>query len=454
MIKRLISLSISLIALVTVFVSGTFFANAATGYTTITISASDIESSTAYSAIQSQLNTAKENATSSNQYKITVAAGDYTLSNSLRIYSNTTLVLTDVTLTQDSGVTANMLKIGEVDDTNSGYYYQNITINGGTWNENLNGNTAMKLAHAKNVTIQNADFENVKNGHFMEIAGVNGLTISNCTYSNQVLNVSSSDATDDEALTYEAIQLDILEQNHFKGYLYEDLANKNITVDSCTFTDVPRGIGSHTAVLNNPIDGLTITGCTFSGISSASIHVVSAKNVTISDNTIKDGPRGIAIYSYQINGTFLASTLASEGGVSSSTSTSFQEASGSNIVISDNTITISGKDNYADYTDQYSGIFVGGMYLSKATTNADSEKIPAGTYNVSGVTISGNKIYTDYHGIRLSYVKKAVITSNKRIEYTGTSGGKYYGISLHNKSSASSIDKNIENYSQSKTNKI
>ncbi len=474
------------------FISGTFFASASTSSTsipssssydkTIKVTASDIAkySNDAYTPIKNALIKARDYAKDSNYkkyYKVVVDAGSYYLSKTLNIYSNTTLVLTDVTLKQTEtktntttgeteGNDSNMIKVGDSIDAETGYAYKNIYIKGGTLNENGNKHTCLKIAHAQNVTISGLTFKNVTNGHMMEVAGVNGLTISNCTYKNQQLTIDTS-VEDHNALTYEAIQLDILKDTHFNGYVFEDLPNKNITITGCTFDTVPRGIGSHTAVLNNPIDGLTITNNTFKNISSCAIHLIGCKNVTISKNTIKDGPRGIAVYSYQLNGTFLATTLAndsigktdSDGNAlpttTTSTSTSYETPTDANIVISNNTITTSGTDPYSDY--EKSGIFVSGLNLSTKDAAANTvDSIPAGKYYLTGVTISGNTIKSVGHGIRLSFVKKAVISSNKKIIFTGTNYSKstdtmYYGISLTNNSSASSIDKNIVNPNSSST---
>lgn len=75
-----------------------------------------------------------------------------------------------------------MIKVGDSNDTHSGYYYQNITIDGGIWNENGNSNTAIKICHTQNITLMNATLKNCSNSHLMEIAGNNGITIQNCNF--------------------------------------------------------------------------------------------------------------------------------------------------------------------------------------------------------------------------------------------------------------------------------
>lgn len=372
------------------------------------------------SDLQDALDEAAENATSSNPYKIIMKEGSYTISDSINIYSNTYLEITGVTFKLASGNANNMLKVGDKDDTTAtGYYYKNITINGGTLNANGNGNTVIKIAHASNVTLTNVTVKNVSDGHLMEVAGVNGLYISDCTFADQSLT-----AGDDETqLTYEAIQLDILTSDHFSGYLSEDLAIKNVEITGCTFDNVPRGIGSHTAILNNPIDGLVIENNTFSDISSCAIQLMGVKNCTISNNTLTSVPRGIYIYSYQWDGTYLGSVLKKEDSVGSATSSTYSTPSSSGIVISSNTITVSGSDSYAEY--ESAAIWVQGFDL-ESSTSVNGGTIPKGNYYLTGVTISKNTITTISQGIRLADVYSSTVSSNK---VTGNSTEPYYGIS-------------------------
>ncbi|MCD8125754.1 MAG: right-handed parallel beta-helix repeat-containing protein [Lachnospiraceae bacterium] len=411
-------------------------------YTKKTVSASSIESKGATKAIQALLDEAKEKATASNPYKITVPEGTYKLTKALHIYSNTFLVLKGVTLKQTGD--AGLIIVGSESDNATGYYYKNITIYGGTLDLNKKEHTLLKVAHAYNFTLKKCTLKNVKNGHLMEVAGVKGLTVRSCTFQNQTL---SDDASRSE-LYYEAIQIDVLVKKHFSDYVYEDLPCKNIVIDNCKFKNVPRGVGSHTAVLNNPVKNIQITNSTFTNCRSAAIQGQNWINCTISDNTINGTtPRGIAIYPVLFNtsaeGVYLSSTLAAQGGVSSGTSVKYKTpAADQKIVITNNTITLSGSDPWADYDSV--GILVNGFTLSKKTGlgTASGDKIPKGDYYVSGVTISGNTIKTKYLGIRLVNTKKASITGNT-ISYTGSGGQeKYYGIQLREKSTCTSISSN------------
>ena len=237
------------------------------GPVTITITKSVITndySGDATVPITNALKEADQNASSDSPYTIKVEAGSYQLRYALRLCSFTTLDLTGVTLTQTSS-DQNMLRVGSYQDIEEvGYCYQDMTLIGGTFDQKNNTTVAVKGAHAKNLTIKNVTVKNTYNAHLMEYAGVKGLTISGCTLENQKI--------DNTHLYYEAIQLDILVPEHYNNYAYEALPNSSILVENCRFKNVPRGFGSHTAILNEPVNGVTIKDCTFTNCESAAIQ--------------------------------------------------------------------------------------------------------------------------------------------------------------------------------------
>lgn len=411
---------------------------AGTNQVVVKVTGKDIAERGAYHAVQEALDLARANATEAAPYRVEIEPGSYTLEYGLHIYSNTYLYMQGVTFHLSKGSSANMLKVGDIEDTQTGYYYKNITLEGGVWNENGNGNTCLKAAHVSGFAMLNQTLMNVKDGHLVELAGAENVTIKGCTFKDQTLKSGA------KSQTFEAVQIDILQKEHFTGYRLEELPIRNIVFEGCTFTNVPRGIGSHTAVLNSQVDNVKITGCTFSKIKSAAIQSMNWKNCEISGNVIKDGPRGIAIYSIRDGGTFLASEIAKEGGIPSGTKNSYVEPAGDqNIVIRDNTITCSGKDPYLDYGN--SGISVMGIHFKKATKQGDgSGTIPAGNYFVSGAVVSGNKISTDGFGIRLMDTKNSTVENNQiRFVKSSYSKDMLHGIHLFAESTGNRIDGNV-----------
>ena len=390
-------------------------------------------------AIQTVLDEAKVKATASNRYVITVPKGSYQLSGSLKLYSNTTLNLQGVTFTLQANAKSNMIRIGESDDTQTGYYYKNITVNGGTFNANKSTSTVMKAAHAQNVTFNGVTFKNCYNSHLAEVAGIDGLNVLNCTFRDQVRN--NADAA--KTMSPEALQIDILNKLHFPTYRAEDLAMKNVVIDGTKFINVPRGVGSHTGVYNNPMTNIKVTNCEFSGIDTVAIEFQNAVNLTISGNKIKGAPRGIAVLAVGEQGMFFSKTIANEGKTTAHYSSAYKApASNQNIVISNNEVVCKGKDPHTGFENE--AIVVKGSYFTKATRSKSADLLPGKDHYLSGVTVSDNTIATIGHGIRLRDVKNSSVVRNA-VTYNGSKSGSaaYYGVQTIDHCSNNVIDGNV-----------
>ncbi len=437
--KRLIKIFSIFTALAVMMSLLSYIPVSASSYTVISVTKSAIDNKGVYRAVQDALDTAKENATQSKPYKVIVPKGTYTITSGLRVYSNTWLVLNGVTLIRNRGI--NIVRAGDADPKNSGVTgynaYKNIIIEGGVLDgdyivdENDDGATIAKFSHGTNITCKNITFKNEDNGHIMEVASIDGLTILGCKFSNQKLTPGK--------FGYEAIQLDINVQEHFPNYRSEDLPLKNVTVDNCTFTDCPRGVGSHTAINNAPMDTIKITNCTFTNMSSCAIQGLNWKNCTIKDNTIINATRGISVFSVQDNGggVFNASFLANEGNTTPHVSDKYTAPGDSNIVISNNILK-----NIAYVGDKYvgtrcAGIQAIGYDLSKATP---AHGIAKGNYYLKGVTISDNTIEfsntlkANGDGIRLDDARNVVVSSNKitcNQKKSTSDNNNYYGIAVY-----------------------
>ena len=399
--------------------------------TELFVRASQISDYGTYSAIQSALDTARCGASENNIYRVTVEPGSYDLTRALHIYSNTILSLGGVTLNRNPEATANMLRTGDYDSENSGATgydaHTNILIEGGIFDGGGTSNTMIKVAHAKDFTMKGVTFQNEHNGHMMEIAGVDGFNVLECTFRDQYM--------DADEVGYEAIQLDILKSGHIVQCRSEALTMKNIRIENCDFTNCPRGIGTHTAILNAPFDGVKIRNNTFTDMTSAAIQGMNWKNVEISGNVIDGTPRGIAIYSMFDGGQgmYPASVLADEGNTSTDISEDYIRPTDSNILISDNTIKNCGtvKDIYAPY--QYAGISVIGKVISKKYSAFEdgSGALPKGDYYLTGIRIFGNTIDCRGYGIQLSDASCVDMGNNLiRCSANEFDKVKYHGIAM------------------------
>ena len=397
----------------------------------------------------------KDQATAANPITFKLPAGEtYGLKSSIKLYSYMTLDLNGSTLKMfDSdnvqSPAHNMIRFGteEFGEIVTGYAYKNITIKNGTIDGNEKGATLLKLAHGKNITLSGLTVCNTRDYHLCEFAAIDGLTVDNCTFKDQVL-------TDDDETTYEAIQLDVLAPAHFESYEFQSLPMKNVTINKCEFSNVPRAVGSHTAILNDPFENITITNNTITNCSSAAIQGNYWKDVTITGNTITDAPRGIVMYSVNgnggessaANGTYLSTTIDTNlidpdyHGASPDYKTPFN----ANIKISNNKITLNNKEDYSGYNNV--GILTGGVIYDDQTlyTEDSSGRIPEGDYYIDGVTISNNTINTTGHGIRLANTHNATVSENT-IDASKGSGDpekEYHGISAAYNSDKVTISSN------------
>ena len=390
------------------------------GVVTIHVTAEDLDIDPYY-AIQNALSLA-EDAGGDMFYKIVVAPGDYYLSYALTIHSNTCLSLYGVTLRRNG--TANMLIAGGNRYEAEGYCYRNITVEGGTFDGNGGTGTMIKLAHAKNVTLKNVTVKNNRNTHMIETAAIDGFTVTGCNFSDQVS--TSKDG-------YEVIQLDVLKSGNFNGYRAEDLSMRNVLVENCTFNNCPRGVGSHTAVLNNPHRNIVIRNNTFIDLTSVAVEGYNWVDCYITGNIIDNAPRAIALYTAG-NGTYTSASIADEGG----TTPHYEDVKPTywtNGYIENNVITNCGltEDQYESGRER-SAISVMGV-------NITGGSIPAGEYTCINVAVRHNAIQMKGNGIRAEYARNLVIQGNE-IKSLGTANANDYGVVIRKNTTNAYINKN------------
>lgn len=371
-------------------------AGATVAYADTVVTVKPKKGADAYKAIQKELDKARKKASSKNKYTIKVKKGSYRLSHHLSIYSNTTLDLSGVKLkaTKRGG---HMIKVGASSkDKKKGYAYKNITIKGGDLNNNGNKTTAVLVAHAKNVKLQGMKVHNSKDAHLMEVAGVNGLTVEKCKFYDQKQNKKA------KPLTLEAIQLDILVSSHMPQYRAEALPTKNVTIRNCSFNNVPRAIGSHTAFLNSYTTDVSILNNKFTNCKSAAIQTRNYQNCLIEGNEISKTPRGIVIETISDTGTYMTSRFSKRYK---------KPPTNQNIVVRNNTISVKGTDPFFKVENE--GIRVAGMDLkNKLKKTSQTDAIPKGNYYASGVIVGNNRISTAAHGIRLTDTYNSAVSDN------------------------------------------
>ena len=393
-------------------------------------------------AVQDVLDDAKRMATEDLPYTVVVPKGVYDMRYGLKIYSNTTLDLRGVTMLREGVGAGNMLRVGAEDGVNTGvtgYAYENIRVIGGTFDGNYGENTIIKAFHTKDFTMEGVTVLHEKEGHMTEFAGVDGLTIRGCTFKDQQLTPGN--------YGYEAIQLDVLHPFHITNGRSEDLPITNVLIEDCYFEDMPRAIGSHTAVHNRPHNNITIRNNTFFNMSSIAVQGLNWTNVNITKNRVQNSPRGITLYAEPGGCTYLSGTLASKGGTQSHASDAYQAPVKANVTIAYNVLNNIGSsdDKYASYSSQ--GIAVlGEKLISRSPVDSGDESggLPAGDYYIDGVSIHDNIIDVRGNGIRLEDVRGASVTDNEIVcSKNIVHNDNYYGIVARGNASCSTVSYNV-----------
>ncbi|MGN1122950.1 MAG: hypothetical protein ACI4RR_01295 [Eubacterium sp.] len=398
-------------------------------------------------AIEGYLDEAKSNASDNLVYKIYIPSGNYLLTSALHIYSNTQLVLSENTVFSKGFSDGNMIKAGLKGETCSGYDgYKNIVISGGVWDVNYNGDScAMRFAHCTNLTISNLTVKNIKNAHHIEVAAVDGLNVTGCTFSGYIRTTNSS---------AEALQIDVLHSyEHFPDYYnYDDTPCKNVTVSGCHFTDLYSGVGTRSGVVGSYFENIKIVDNTFENIREKAIYCFNYKNSEISRNTIVNSTCGISFEYYPSAGLVSEKLcMPNDTGKKNAVLSDCQST------ISNNVINI----KKIDETGESFGIFVHGASISKQ--QAESLGFSATDFTVKNIGIYSNEIscfssesrglfLTETNGseiignILVGYAKADeginavnLCASKKNVIKSNTiSGGFNNGISLYDKNGISS----------------
>lgn len=393
---------------------------------TQTIDINIVKTENAGKEIQDCLDKAKEDTSGNTQYVFNFPKGEYILYDTvLKVYNYSTLNMEGCTLKRAGSDTKwkSMLRIGNStgdertgDSVVAGAYgydgYHDITINGGTFDgngakaaeNNNNCPSMLRFGHGRNLTFNGVTFKNSYDNHHMEFAACKGVTIKNCVFEDFVPKKGKTGAKAVNYANNEAVQFDIMHNSsHFTQYpYYDDTPCRDIVVEGCTFTNLQRGLGTHSAVAGSYFTNISFTNNTFSNITGYAITATNFKNAVISDNDISDCGAGIIFRSMvQSHDTFYTPL--------SGTFTIDDEADS---VIENNTIQISDK-KYSNSTPY--GISLYGETVKKDISNDDGkDSVPAGEYILKGVKVGSNKITMNNsgYGIWLQSAEECDITDN------------------------------------------
>ena len=404
---------------------------------------------------------------------VNVPAGSYNIAGCVYLYS-------DTTLNSDADTEYTFVKVqGGVMFSGYGWHgdvggydnIKNVTIDGGNFNAGAQGVELVRFIHGSNITVTNANFYNALGAsHLLTFAGVDGAEVTNCTFRDIPLDTTVS--------AKEALHIDVVHNNKMVPGtdLYDDAFCKNITISGCTFENLARGLGSHSAVAGVFPQNITISGNTFKNTYYDAIRFFDYKDSVISENILDGTGNGIIVHTL-LSGAYYT-PLA--GAVTEPFPTAAENYD-YNIQIKDNVITnvaydtnlasmgygfaVTGHASYPIGGVQVTGNQIGaedaagnltsasnqyGIYLStKAVYNTIYNNFIAATgeeaimikEGSSNNTLVGNEIhYPGTFGIYVSNSDGATLTTNRVVE-SGRSSYMFKGSSnasiLENRSKSS-----------------
>ena len=388
-----------------------------------------------FSDFQQALLNAKNKGTANHIYKIHITK-DLRINKSVGIYSNTMIVVdknVKIIRNLPAGDGGTTFRVGKPGSSASGYYYRNITIQGGIWDGNVRskdtGFCTFKVNHSQNVKFLNMTIQNDLEGHMIEAGAVNGLTISRVNFKNHKCYFKAHKNKNDYYEHEEALQLDVNLYETTAIGNYDKYQNKNVTVDRCNFTNLGRGIGSHNSIDGCYFTNMKFTNNTFKNIKSYAIGAVNYRNSKIQNNKILNCGSGILFVNSKPNYTGYTGTyVVNNWNLKVNTSKD-------NSIISGNTITINSpksKDSRALYINgnKISKPAIYKKGLNSANRLSGYQGYLKGDHRINGLTITKNNITVKnmtaffYKGIRNSTF------SNNNITFNGNQKSDHYGLTM------------------------
>lgn len=262
-------------------------------------------------SIQNELNRAKNTKT---VIVVELPPGTYPISGALFIYSNTHLKANGTTLVrvessdQDMLIARHLTGDGKLclrdENCRHGGYSQfhNITVEGGIWDVNSDGNSptqVMRLTHGEDINIENVTFKGATD-HMLNLSASRRVNIKNCSFLSSVAYVGKDktfwgeyavgDSSRYEAI--EAIHLDMADKEGENATWPSDMTEvRQIKIINCSFTDVYSGVGNHHAYGTRRSQEIEIIGCKFN-VAHYAIMAYGFTNMSIMNNESKGG-RGL-----------------------------------------------------------------------------------------------------------------------------------------------------------------
>lgn len=442
-------------------------------------------------------------------------AGNYYVDETMRVYSNTHIILDkNATVHRmdslvNNGLLFNVDQNGKRNVVGGYDMSENIILEGGTWeggNTKLakKGTDVIRFDHARNITIKNCVIKNTYDCHIVELVGIKNGLISNCTltgfrykkgkeknytYAREAIQLESAWTSNEKDLTD-------VNSAWAKGSVIDGTSCQQVTVTNNTFIDTPCGVGQHRYTKSGKYRNkdIVISNNTFNcskklKYCKTAITCCGTNNLTVSNNIVK-GPyrfamhviasNDVTIEKNQVEGTTMNGIMVDKGRITAIAENSLKSMGKHGISVGGGTVLAISKNTITSV--KQNGICVDDGKVTNITGNIikDAKKHGisiAGGKKITVKKISGNTINkAKQNGISVDAGKITNITENiiKNVNKHGISvvGGtvgtgkkstngiqsnkisscKQNGITVSGKGKVSSIGKN--NISNVKNNGI
>lgn len=290
----------------------------------------------------------------------------YYINNVLSIFQDTEIDLNNSTII--SGVSHVLVNFKctrfgwDTNDAYTGYNGNgNIYIHDGI----IRGGS-ISFGHAENIKIENVDFINTKNDHYLEICACKNYKVLNC-------NFTGLKTVREDRQYVEYIQIDVCNYNSFPWFpeestTYDGTINDTLLIDNCTFqpgntegyNNLYTAIGSHVTPATYH-KNITITNNKIDSCSFSAMQLYKINNALIQNNKIINGTgvRGINMQYGCKNIDILDNDINNiTGGISALSNTNYLyeniKIKNNNIILSEgpNAFIIHDADN-VEFVDNY-----------------------------------------------------------------------------------------------------
>lgn len=359
-------------------------------------------------ALIAKFTTASQGGYEDTLFRLTLPPGVYEIDGGgqpLHISQNTWLAMEGVTLRKCDTQCAALLRNSPPAGQAAGYAgNSNLVLTGGVWEvpldhfdprSNSDRFSVLRFGHCRNLLMVDVTARGCVNGHHLELCGVQGCSVVNCTFQGY-LDTAYNGRNDRK----EAIQIDVVNNRYVApGFSsYDDAISSDILVYGSQFQNLSRGVGGHNAVYGQCYSNIVIQNNRFSNLTGEGIYALNCARIRVLDNVMEEVEGGITLLALtqRPDSHYMA---PAKGALPALGEIRIQS---SDLVITGNVIDLGRRSKPA------CGISIlGGCYQDPAF----QPQYQGGVFWAQAVTLSGNRVTGG--GIALNQVWDCAVTDNR-----------------------------------------